>query len=250
MHVSDKAIKFRTDQLKRTLGLKAWELMAILGLVSLAIILALPSGPVSREPHPQQQCKFRFKQIGHALHNYAEVYGGFPPAYTTDENGNPLHSWRTLLLPYLDQQGLYERIDFSKPWDDPANAEALATDIPAFQCPVAGVATNRTTYLAFVGEDLAFYPTRSRRLEEFSDGLTNTAVVVEVRPEDAIPWMQPNDVDATFLKRLRQSPKFSHRNGTHVLMGDGDVRFVDLNLDQKDATALSTIAGGEDVGDF
>ena len=74
------------------------------------------------------QCANNLKQIALALRNYESVYHALPPAYTVDAEGKPLHSWRTLILPYLEQQALYDKIDLSKPWDDPANKEAYETD--------------------------------------------------------------------------------------------------------------------------
>jgi hypothetical protein len=44
------------------------------------------------------------KMIALALHNYHDVYAAFPPAYTVDENGQRLHSWRTLILPWLEHR--------------------------------------------------------------------------------------------------------------------------------------------------
>ena len=64
--------------------------------------------------------------------NYEQAYNALPPAYTVDANGRPLHSWRTLILPYLEQESLYQTIDLSKPWNDPANARAVETAFPSF----------------------------------------------------------------------------------------------------------------------
>jgi hypothetical protein len=49
-------------------------------------------------------CVNHLKQIGLALHNYYSVYGVFPPAYVADESGKPMHSWRVLILPFLEEQ--------------------------------------------------------------------------------------------------------------------------------------------------
>ena len=80
-------------------------------------------------------------QISIALQLYAAAHGGLPPAYTTDADGKPLHSWRTLILPYLEHQQLYESIDLAKPWDDPANAEACKAALSVYQCPSTLAAT-------------------------------------------------------------------------------------------------------------
>ncbi|HEY4260168.1 MAG TPA: DUF1559 domain-containing protein, partial [Schlesneria sp.] len=87
------------------------------GLVVIALFIPLPrrAGEAAR----RTQCKNNLKLIGLALYNYHDLYGAFPPAYTVDRHGKQLHSWRTLILPFLDQMPLYQKIDLSKPWDDP-----------------------------------------------------------------------------------------------------------------------------------
>src|SRR5258708_2910474 len=45
-------------------------------------------------------CRHHLKEIGLALQNYHDVHKCFPPAYFTDQNGRPAHSWRVLILPY------------------------------------------------------------------------------------------------------------------------------------------------------
>src|SRR5690606_31743937 len=124
----------------------------------------------ARGPARGAQCLNNLKNIGLAVLNYEAAYGALPPAYTVDAEGQPLHSWRTLLLPYLDQASLYERIDLSKPWDDPANAVAFETIIEVYQCPNLNPESNLTTYAAMVGPDACFLPTESRRLDEIIDG--------------------------------------------------------------------------------
>ncbi|MCA9206080.1 MAG: DUF1559 domain-containing protein, partial [Planctomycetales bacterium] len=46
-------------------------------------------------------------QLTLALHNYHDTFGSFPPAYVADAAGRPIHSWRVLILPYIEQRGLY-----------------------------------------------------------------------------------------------------------------------------------------------
>jgi len=124
----------------------------LLTLATLAIILGilfaffLPAERAPRTVARRSQCKNNLKQIGLALHIYHETHGAFPPACTVDANGKPLHSWRTVILPFLGQKDLYESIDLTKPWNDPANAEAFATQVHAFSCPSAKLDTGFTTY--------------------------------------------------------------------------------------------------------
>ena len=93
----------------------------MLACIGILVGLLLPAVQAAREAARRMQCSNNMKQIALAMHNYEAVYKAFPPAYTTDANGQPLHSWRTLLLPYMEQQALYSQIDLNKPWDDPVN---------------------------------------------------------------------------------------------------------------------------------
>src|SRR5437016_2000216 len=102
------------------------ELLAGLAIFMLLIALLIPATRSSARPAARRaQCVNNLKQIAQALLNYEQAYGALPPAYTVDAKGRPLHSWRTLILPYLEQEPLYRTIDLSKPWNDPANVRAL-----------------------------------------------------------------------------------------------------------------------------
>src|SRR5262245_60656054 len=70
-------------------------------------------------------CANNLRNISLALCQYHDIHGTFPPAYITDEDGRPMHSWRVLLLPYLDQHSVYRQYRFDEPWDGPNNS-ALA----------------------------------------------------------------------------------------------------------------------------
>src|SRR6056297_1698819 len=112
-------------------------LEAIIVIIILAILVALllPGVRTTRGTARRSACKNNLKQIGLALHNYHDTYGSLPPAYTVDEQGRKLHSWRTLILPFLEEQALYEQIDLSQPWDSPANAAAFETIPIVYRCP-------------------------------------------------------------------------------------------------------------------
>lgn len=73
-----------------------------------------------REAARRVSCLNNLRHIELALHNYHNAHGCFPPAYIVDESGRPMHSWR-VLLPYLEQEALYDQYDFSEPWDGPNN---------------------------------------------------------------------------------------------------------------------------------
>ena len=135
---------------KKTRAGRVFKVLAVVGVVGIVIALFLPAVRFTGPAAYRMQCSNNLKQIGLALHNYEEAYHAFPPAYTVDAAGKPLHSWRTLILPYLEQQLLYDKIDLSKPWDDPANQVAYDTHLPAYRCPSVDLPPGRTTYLAIL----------------------------------------------------------------------------------------------------
>ena len=98
-------------------------LIAIIGIMAATFLPAVSStgrrGPWYWKTH----CKNNIKQIALALLMYEQAHGSFPPAYTADADGTPLHSWRVLILPYIEQQRLYDQYDFDEPWDGPNNSQ-------------------------------------------------------------------------------------------------------------------------------
>jgi len=127
-----------------------FQFLACLGIVAALVALWLPASRGGREPARRSQCKNNLKQIGLALHNYVDHHGVLPPAYTVDANGKRLHSWRTLILPYLDQAELFNRIDLSKPWDDPVNEKAFQTGVGVFGFTSSNVPKGSTSNMLIV----------------------------------------------------------------------------------------------------
>ncbi|MBM80893.1 MAG: hypothetical protein CMJ78_09905 [Planctomycetaceae bacterium] len=138
-------------------------LIVIVGLlgcgavVSVPIALMLPAVQQAREAARRTQCKNNLKQIGLALHTYHEMHQSFPPAYYVDDNGKPLYSWRVGILPYLDEQALYDQFDKTKAWDAPENAFILESMPLVFQCPThEGSVQTNTAYAGIFGQNCAF----------------------------------------------------------------------------------------------
>jgi hypothetical protein len=197
---------------------KKWPVRLITVLAALAagvvlVAFLLPARRIAGPAARRSQCMSNLKMIGIALHNYHERFGSFPPAYTVDADGNRLHSWRTLILPYLDEVPLYNSIDISKPWDDPANAKACETRVPIYYCPAdPGLASdaksgmrNYTTYLAIVGPNSCFRATEPRTISEITDSPSNTLLVVEAPSDRSVPCMSPYDADESLVMSIAEN---------------------------------------------
>ncbi|MGE0759696.1 MAG: DUF1559 domain-containing protein [Pirellulaceae bacterium] len=220
------------------------------------VALLLPAVQAAREAARRAQCANNLKQIGLALHNYHDSHGSFPPAYTVDEEGRPLHSWRTLLLPYLDQGELYKRIDLSQPWDSPQNQALHSAVVPPYTCPSVAVpeAANGTCcYMAIVGAGTAFPGDKPTAIRRFLDGTSNSIIVVEVAGQNT-HWMEPVDLSFAAMQfRIGATPAeigSHHPGGAQVLLADGSVQFLSNSIRPDLLRNLITIADGQVVSGF
>lgn len=219
----------------------------------ISIALLLPAVQQAREAARRTQCQNNLRQIGLALHNYASANGTFPPAFIPDENGRPMHSWRVLILPYLDQQALYAEYDFSEPWDGPKNSRLLMRMPAVYACPSNPVPMPgmNTAYLGAFGEHCVFRGSEPVGLNDITDGASNTLIVGEASSAN-IPWMNPIDVDVALHPAIGDIDGFSshHTGGAQFLMADGSVRFISQTVNLQTLQALFTRDGNEPVGDF
>lgn len=230
--------------------------LVMTGFATLGILIALllPAVQAGREAAGRSQCKNNLAQLSVALHNYHNVYGSFPPAFVLDEQGQPMHSWRALILPHLDVQGeLPAPYDFNEPWNGPHNS-GLALAVPkVFRCP-SGADTlppGHTGYLAVVG-DVGMWPrTKPRSRGSVRDGLGNTIMLVEAQ-HNSVNWLEPTDLDAETLPIAINGPEpdgvsSSHLGGANFLLGDGSVRFYANTISPGFLQAIFTANGGEQV---
>ena len=110
------------------------KLLAALGIVVILIAFFLPAvrNGGARLAANRNMCANQLHQIALAIRSYVDAHHALPPLYTTDADGKPLHSWRTLILPFLDQARLYNEYRFDEPWDGPNNRK-LAGRLRSYQ---------------------------------------------------------------------------------------------------------------------
>lgn len=227
---------------KNRSGLKVAETIVVLAIFAILVALFLPT--VRRGGGAKRtQCQNNLKQITLALYNYEEKYQSIPPAYTVDANGQPLHSWRTLILPFLDENSLYHQIDLTQPWDAPVNAAARETDVHAYRCPSVSKPRFYTSYMGVVGPDYFFHPTEGRRLVDLKDGTSNTIMLIEASTKEAVHWMEPKDTDGNTFLNFGENSDYPH--GPHVALADGTVRTINTSNTSAERKSLLTIDGGE-----
>lgn len=232
---------------------RVWRTTKTLAALTVLAFLPalLPLFVDSPEGVLRMMCSNNLKQLGRALRQYHDVYGSFPPAYVADKNGRPIHSWRVLILPYLDQENLYKQYRFDEPWDGPNNRKLASAMPEVYRCPTtpAHLHPGETSYVAVVGPETAWRGDQSANDSDIHDGLSMTILLVEMK-NSGIPWMQPHDppyppMPAKVNPRSDRGASSYHPNGANVLFADGHVMF--LSDDSEQLGPLLTIDGGETI---
>ncbi len=223
-------------------------LIVVVGLM-LAFVLVIPFSRSAREPVRRNQCLHRMREISVAILNYELEHGTLPPAYTVDEEGNRLHSWRTLILPYLDEQALFETIDLTKPWNHPDNAAAIEVIPSVYICPSSPWSEDRMTYVAVDDERCCFNGSTPRKMDEITDGFDRTVLIIEVDEEHAVHWMEPRDVDMKAALSINPEWVTGHNGLTMAAFVDSHCWAFSLDTSVEWLEAALTISGGEVVED-
>ncbi len=217
----------------RRRGFTLIELLVVIAIIAVLIALLLPAVQQAREAARRTQCKNNLKQMGLALHNYESTFTVFPPSSTSplaygvwfypgtgpsDPNIH-LHSFASLILPYIDQGNIYGNINYNVSALDPSNATLASKSIPAYLCPsytgpkfstdthYTGapisspnyairnyVALGSKTLLGLSGQpgtapEGVLYPRSKTGFRDITDGTSNTILIAETREQGASVWM-------------------------------------------------------------
>jgi hypothetical protein len=187
------------------------------------------------------RCKNNLRQIVLGIQNHHDQRGDLPPLYIADAQGRPLHSWRVLLLPYIEQHYLFEQIRLNEPWDSEHNRQFHSQMPSVYGCPSSPHPreSGLTSYFSISGEGAPLEPLTLESSDDqairrygsptsfasLSDGVSSQAMVFEATGY-TVNWMEP--VDVTFDElRISQSEDEkgfgspNHGSIVQVAMGDG-----------------------------
>jgi prepilin-type processing-associated H-X9-DG protein/prepilin-type N-terminal cleavage/methylation domain-containing protein len=187
--------------LRRPGGFTLVELLVVIAIIGILIALLLPAVQAAREAARRMQCSTNLKQVGLAMLNYENTYKMLPIGMNIALPVFKAHSALTALLPYVEQEDLYSRYDFRLRIYDPSgvNLRVTCIHIPAYLCPsddAAGRIMNgafaRSNMVVCFGSatvgksatdwttDGAYQRDICKRLADFTDGTSSTAVASEV----------------------------------------------------------------------
>ena len=260
-------------------GFTLVELLVVIAIIGALVGLLLPAVQAAREAARRASCTNNLRQIGLGLHNYHQAMSCFPPGgiehrlMINPKTGKPYGpagrqlAWSLLLLPYVEQQPLYDRIDTGKPFDAPENADAAKTILSLYICPSAtnqrelrqgrgpcdygGIYGERITGPNQPPKGMMLYD-QSLTVADVTDGTSGTIIVSEDSGFRDGQWINGLNVfDQAYA--INRAPAFEndirskHPGGANALMTDGSVHFFKETMDLKILAALCTRAGGEIV---
>lgn len=125
----------------RRRGFTLIELLVVIAIIAVLIGLLLPAVQRVREAASRIKCLNNLKQLGLAMHNYHDTMQAFPPAYVNKggsylNSGFPFtHGWAPFILPYIEQQPLYNLYRWDLPQYVPENEPVFTSQLKIFQCP-------------------------------------------------------------------------------------------------------------------
>ena len=253
-------------------GLTIVESLVVMVVIAILAALMLPALHVARESARRIRCFNNLHQIGLGLHAYHATHRAFPPgAVEWRPSGNTTNrqlAWSVFLLPFVEQQGLFEALNLSKAFDSVENASGAAVVLPVYRCPsslqpgprVHGRA--RCDYGGIYGERITSpnNPPKgvmlfdvSVSLSQIIDGTTYTLIISEDTGWPDGQWINGKNVfDQAFA--VNSAPSFEndirseHPGGANGLFVDGSVRFLSETMELRVLGAICTRAGGEPLG--
>jgi prepilin-type N-terminal cleavage/methylation domain-containing protein/prepilin-type processing-associated H-X9-DG protein len=136
-------------------GFTLVELLVVIAIIGVLVALLLPAVQAARESARRMQCTNHLKQLGLALHNFHDTNKIFPAALDELPNSPAVTpaaslwtvSWTAHILPYIEQQGLFQAYRFDRDWDDTTTNDAasgpIKQNIKVFLCPSAPARNTR-----------------------------------------------------------------------------------------------------------
>lgn len=222
--------------------------------ICVLLIVIVPSFRAARQASLRMSCSDNLKLIATACLNYRDANRVFPCAITYDDDGKAMHSWRVLVLPYLESTGIYSAYDLTQPWNGPNN-RLLGDGIPdtfedshrnsydriydagLYRCPgVPGSQDRMLTNYVMLIDDRPGQPNAPPNMPGSVPQRTDvgsTVIIVEIADTD-IHWMEPRDVLLSELSlkindRTRHSLS-SYHGVVCIARADGSVEMLNESV--------------------
>lgn len=121
------------------------ELLVVIAIIGVLVALLLPAVQAARSAAQRAQCQNNIRQIALAIHNFHSAHGTQPKYHDVEGDftwGKPGYTWTMAILPYMEEQALYDLFDPTVRINDPLHARAVQTVVQTYVCPSAEGAGN------------------------------------------------------------------------------------------------------------
>ena len=210
-----------------------------------AVALLLPAVQQARGAARRAGSMNNLRQIALGCLNYESATRAFPPGKFGKDGKNGL-SWRVAILPYLEEQDLYEQFHLDEPWDSDHNKKLISKMPAVFRSPKSKAKEGLTNYLGGGGKSGVFTGDEGIRFRDLADGSSNTILAVEVDDAAAVIWTKPSDYECD-----QDDPKADlggiQKSGFLAVFCDGHTQFITNDVDKDILKALFTRNGGERI---
>lgn len=268
-------------------GFTLVELLVAIAIIGILIALLLPAVQSARAAARRMQCQNHLKQLTLALHNYHDVHlvlpsgsYAFGPAFKTLSGWG----WGAMILPHIEQQALYQTIDFHIGTGVGANQEVIRQRVPLWSCPsdiapdeisvsLPGVGWIPVASGNYCGVEPVLAEMSFTRMRDITDGTSQTLFIGErvYQPSElgsyeftsswigqvasetdlvtqSIPHLEADENTQINLSLdFPQCFSSRHIGGAQFAFGDGSARLLSESIDLSVYQALGTPNGGEPV---
>lgn len=216
--------------------------VGIFGALCIAIFAVLSMIGVARfggTSANRDATKNDIKRIMLAMHQYHDANNSFPPAFVVGPDGTRWHSWRALILPYLEP-ALAEQYRFDEPWNGKHNRSLLDQPPEVYRSDRFDPPGNATNYFAVVGQRTLWPADQPLGIRDIHDGTSNTLAIVENSRID-ISWLEPKDLlPSEFYQSFDNEEVTTKDVGNIVGLADGSVRTLTQQIDRTLLNGLLT----------
>ncbi len=260
------------------------ELLVVAAIVGVLIALLLPAVQHARDAARRAACLGNLRQLGLALHHYADAHGCFPaggwiPSPLDAGWKNSHTGWSAAVLPYLERADVYDLLNTSRPYNVGANATAASRVLAVYLCPGRprrsavhaapgdAFASGEADYGGIYGPrgmprpsdrndppQGAFVFWQALKPRDMLDGLSPTAFVGETDGGINALWASGKNLfDQSAAINARPPFEFgqeltsAHAGGAHALFGDGAARFLAEAMGLPVLAAICTRAAGDNA---
>lgn len=197
----------------------------------------------ARRQASRSQLVSTMKQLGIAIHVYADREKHLPPRCFVDPNGTPLHSWLVAVLPDFNQLAFYRSIRLDKSWDDAANNRLKITTPAGIGNQALPVAHTTIRAPVFPGS-LWHGNGPPKKMKQITDNLSQTILLADAPTEDSIHWADPTPWVISESDPIKDF--FGQRDRVTILMCDGAVMILQrAEMTNEKLKAMLTIAGDD-----